>query len=245
MAGNNLSSRATFLNNHVDVLTECSICHENFDHKEHAPARLTGLNSCRHVFGASCLKGWIMSDEPNANKCPMCRAVLYQGDGDTDMDVEEHEVSQVSGVGMAAQLESESESESEEEDEPNEGAESADEFGLAFLGACPMSSVHWGESPVYLEAARHGQAESFVVGLWAELWGMRYRNGSICDGEIEKAIHRALQGVDGHPLLWHKQYPGVMAVARAMPRQQYRIEPLRDLKVEELDSWVKKMSDAL
>ncbi|KAF1944889.1 hypothetical protein EJ02DRAFT_451980 [Clathrospora elynae] len=70
-------ARDDFLANQLDVLTECSICREDFDKKDHAPTRLTGSTSCHHVFGLKCLEKWVRSGRPGANRCPMCRKILF------------------------------------------------------------------------------------------------------------------------------------------------------------------------
>ncbi|KAF1844543.1 uncharacterized protein K460DRAFT_404836 [Cucurbitaria berberidis CBS 394.84] len=75
----NLPSRDSFIANQINVTTECSLCYEGFD-ENHAPARITGPMACNHVFGATCLRDWLMSDHPNANTCPMCRATLFRGE---------------------------------------------------------------------------------------------------------------------------------------------------------------------
>jgi hypothetical protein len=79
-----LPTRSRWVRNHFEVLAECSICFERFDHRGHAPARLTGQNSCSHIFGSSCLRRWVESDHENANKCPSCRRVLFRRGRDTE-----------------------------------------------------------------------------------------------------------------------------------------------------------------
>jgi hypothetical protein len=91
-----LPTKTAFLANQIDVLHECSICHDPFDDKDHAPARLTGDSSCHHVFGLSCLKVWMDSEQPGANKCPYCRKALFRGEdqgieSEEDSDYDESE----------------------------------------------------------------------------------------------------------------------------------------------------------
>jgi hypothetical protein len=54
---------------------ECALCMELFD-EEHAAVT---LDNCRHIFGKECLMRWINSKNARRNKCPTCRAVLFNG----------------------------------------------------------------------------------------------------------------------------------------------------------------------
>ncbi|KAF2688776.1 hypothetical protein K458DRAFT_400901 [Lentithecium fluviatile CBS 122367] len=75
--------RATYPANLFQAFHQCDICHESFD-KDHVPAR---LEKCHHVFGSTCLQTWLESDMEGANKCPMCRTVLFErGDEGSDDD---------------------------------------------------------------------------------------------------------------------------------------------------------------
>ena len=76
MASHNLPSREEYIANHVTVIDTCNICLQPFD-TEHIPARLSGTNSCHHVFGSTCIKKWLTTTNDNANKCPTCRTRLY------------------------------------------------------------------------------------------------------------------------------------------------------------------------
>ncbi|KAL6705738.1 hypothetical protein ACN47E_006375 [Coniothyrium glycines] len=102
-----VTPRTSFLKNNLDILTRCSICLEGFDAEQHAPTRLTGAESCHHVFGLGCITRWVGSGEGNSDKCPICRRVLFAGVG--------------SGEG-----EGEGEEEEEEEDSDDEGDESSE-----------------------------------------------------------------------------------------------------------------------
>ena len=84
-----LPTKTVYLANQIDILRECTICHDPFDDTDHAPARLTGEGSCHHVFGSSCLKIWMESEQPGANKCPYCRKVLFRREGEGDESDEE------------------------------------------------------------------------------------------------------------------------------------------------------------
>jgi len=172
----------------------------------------------------------------------MCRTVLYQKSREDDGAVDDQEDEDVEDM----EYSEDSESESEDEDEPNEGAESPDEYGLAFSGVCPGPSPHWSDNPTYLETIKdRSTAQTFITRLWGELWELGGRSGAICDGDIERAIHLALRGVENHPVLWHRQYSSVMGVARNMLRKQYRIEPLSDLGNGELGTWVHEMGETV
>lgn len=71
-----LPTRSEFLATQLDIHRQCSICHEEFN-LVHAPTRLTGRSSCNHVFGLTCICEWLLSGLPTANKCPMCRTLLF------------------------------------------------------------------------------------------------------------------------------------------------------------------------
>jgi hypothetical protein len=88
-ASTSLPTKAFFIANQIEILHECSICREPFDDQNHAPARLTGAGSCHHVFGLACLNMWLEGDLTGANKCPMCRKVLFQNEHDEEGDDEE------------------------------------------------------------------------------------------------------------------------------------------------------------
>lgn len=60
-----------FLANLNDV--GCVICNDAFS-ASHVPAIMP---TCRHVFGASCLRKWVLSPNRGHNRCPVCRAVLF------------------------------------------------------------------------------------------------------------------------------------------------------------------------
>lgn len=88
MASHNLPSRDEYIANNVTVIDTCNICLEPFN-AQHIPARLSGMNSCHHVFGSSCLKTWLTTANENANKCPTCRNVLYYVPGEDSGDSED------------------------------------------------------------------------------------------------------------------------------------------------------------
>lgn len=52
---------------------ECIICHEEYG-ESHQPVTLP---ECKHVFGLPCLRTWIRSPNRGHNRCPSCRAVLF------------------------------------------------------------------------------------------------------------------------------------------------------------------------
>jgi hypothetical protein len=52
---------------------ECIICHEEYS-EAHQPVTLP---ECRHVFGLPCLRTWIRSPNRGHNRCPSCRALLF------------------------------------------------------------------------------------------------------------------------------------------------------------------------
>ncbi|KAF1843177.1 uncharacterized protein K460DRAFT_418292 [Cucurbitaria berberidis CBS 394.84] len=66
-----LSNADTFLASLNEV--ECTICEEPFD-LAHAPVIIRG---CWHVLGLHCLRAWVRSDNRGHNRCPTCRAVLF------------------------------------------------------------------------------------------------------------------------------------------------------------------------
>jgi hypothetical protein len=70
-----LPTRAEFLNDRLQVLDQCDICHEPFD-AVHKPARIRA-RKCQHTFGATCLRKWVVSDQENSDKCPLCREILF------------------------------------------------------------------------------------------------------------------------------------------------------------------------
>ncbi|KAF2034078.1 hypothetical protein EK21DRAFT_85872 [Setomelanomma holmii] len=55
------------------VDNECALCYEDLG-QEHPPVP---LDNCQHVFGRQCLDAWMASDNAQRNKCPTCRAVLF------------------------------------------------------------------------------------------------------------------------------------------------------------------------
>jgi hypothetical protein len=52
---------------------ECALCYEDLS-QEHPPVL---LDNCCHVFGQQCLDKWTASDNLHRDKCPTCRAVLF------------------------------------------------------------------------------------------------------------------------------------------------------------------------
>jgi len=67
----NLPTKDDFLNN-LETFEHCDICQEAFD-EVHVPTR----TKCNHLFGATCLKKWIDSDEDQSHACPMCREPMF------------------------------------------------------------------------------------------------------------------------------------------------------------------------
>lgn len=89
MTTRDLPLRDDFIANNIIVIDTCNICLEPFN-TEHLPARLSGTNSCYHVFGSTCLKKWLTSENDNANKCPTCRTLLYNMDNDEYNDYDDY-----------------------------------------------------------------------------------------------------------------------------------------------------------
>lgn len=52
---------------------ECCICEEESSNT-HAPVITP---ACRHVFGSRFLRSWVLSDNRAHNRCPLCRAMLF------------------------------------------------------------------------------------------------------------------------------------------------------------------------
>ncbi|KAF1919655.1 hypothetical protein BDU57DRAFT_441275, partial [Ampelomyces quisqualis] len=52
---------------------ECIICHDGYN-EAHQPVTLP---VCKHVFGLPCLRTWTLSSNRGHNRCPICRAVLF------------------------------------------------------------------------------------------------------------------------------------------------------------------------
>ncbi|KAF9701949.1 hypothetical protein EKO04_000275 [Ascochyta lentis] len=95
MSSNNLPrhhilSRDEFLRNGINVNDKCNICLEGFD-STHLPANFSKGGSCHHVFGESCLRNWLLSSSGNANKCPVCRCILFRHESDMKGNEQEAE----------------------------------------------------------------------------------------------------------------------------------------------------------
>jgi hypothetical protein len=79
MTDSNIPSEIDFWTKHVEALETCSICLEPFS-EAHSALRFTGQDACSHVFGHPCLRNWTGTANHNANKCPVCRRVLWKSD---------------------------------------------------------------------------------------------------------------------------------------------------------------------
>lgn len=93
----NIPSETDFWAKHVEALETCSICMEPFG-GAHVALRFTGKDVCSHIFGRPCLREWTETANQNANKCPICRHLLWKTPDplhitniidDTDFDAEE------------------------------------------------------------------------------------------------------------------------------------------------------------
>lgn len=58
----------------------CAICRESYNTDEN-PEQACKVGHCGHILGRTCLSKWVIPDgsRPN-NTCPLCRAVLFEGD---------------------------------------------------------------------------------------------------------------------------------------------------------------------
>ncbi|KAH7406767.1 hypothetical protein DE146DRAFT_786572 [Phaeosphaeria sp. MPI-PUGE-AT-0046c] len=52
---------------------ECALCYDPFSSSHPAAA----LPNCRHVFGSPCIEKWTASDNAQHNRCPECRALIF------------------------------------------------------------------------------------------------------------------------------------------------------------------------
>ncbi|KAF2118975.1 hypothetical protein BDV96DRAFT_596775 [Lophiotrema nucula] len=74
---------------------ECAICRESYDSDSHKAVEFTHTSSCIHLFGESCIRGWLGT--PGGNTCPTCRCILFNVDqkpdteGEEEMEEEEEE----------------------------------------------------------------------------------------------------------------------------------------------------------
>jgi hypothetical protein len=55
---------------------DCPVCHEPFDETTHHPVAL----ACNHEICRDCVQEWSESGQPNANKCPLCRQLMWHKD---------------------------------------------------------------------------------------------------------------------------------------------------------------------
>ncbi|KAF3050831.1 hypothetical protein E8E11_007170 [Didymella keratinophila] len=125
-----------FFDKHMDTVDTCSICLEPFG-PSHPPARLNvDGDPCKHIFGAPCLREWVMADSWNSNRCPVCRTRMFyysdedetgdensDEDGDeeiSDAEVSDEEVSDDSSDDGSAVSEVEEMQDAPVTDEPNE-----------------------------------------------------------------------------------------------------------------------------
>jgi hypothetical protein len=120
-----------FLAHGLCQLDKCGICLEGFD-STHIAVRFCGPGSCDHVFGESCIKAWVKSDGKNANKCPMCRKVLFENsrilnedsgveeDEDEELQSELERHGRISGVDLLG-FEDHPSTEGDEQEEPSRG----------------------------------------------------------------------------------------------------------------------------
>ncbi|KAF2243269.1 hypothetical protein BU26DRAFT_554809 [Trematosphaeria pertusa] len=253
-----LPSKNEYLANQIDVISDCSICHEGFD-DEHRPARLSGQNSCHHVFGSTCLRRWLESDEPAANKCPMCRKILYhQNEGEERGDEEEGEDEEDEDEDMESVGTSDDQG-SEQEDEEDRTRSSRDPRSIPQSGpprgpifCLGYSNEYWKDA---LQQLPHKyDAKELTKLIWETVWDTAELD-YIFEDDVEIAIHHALRNrhirrdsrriVHLWSIIWFQQWPGVLEVARDMIRAHYRNREFVDLGEEELDDWVQKMSQAL
>lgn len=70
------AKKSSFLQNNLETISACDICHEPFS-ETHAPARIKGPKTCQHIFGMTCLRKWMNSGSKQSNTCPKCREVLF------------------------------------------------------------------------------------------------------------------------------------------------------------------------
>ena len=87
---------AGFLDKNMDIVETCFICLEPFD-AAHPPTRLNAMSDpCKHIFGAPCLREWVMTASENSDSCPVCRTKMFTYISDEDEDCDEDNDEEVS-----------------------------------------------------------------------------------------------------------------------------------------------------